>query len=244
MALLPRQVRCPRPRCPQRLRPSLLLRLVASFCPNVADCSTTSGNTASPTKTSRLTAWRLPLAWRRPPSDWPATRSRDPLPQLRPTPQGRHRSGDRRPRPHQGRPDLRAQCRSLYVVPDPQEPPDAQSSRSAVPPTQVPAPVSLPDPSDLRLHACPNPDLVPFPVYVCLNGREWLARQMDQAKLHYVRRDNTFTWLEDLDQRRPCSTSRRRPTGRSCWTPAALAANPAQSGDPGAVSLQLLLVGQ
>ena len=38
----------------------------------------------------------------------------------------------------------------------------------------------------------------PFRVYVCLNGREWLARQMDQAKLHYVRRDNTFTWVEDV----------------------------------------------
>jgi hypothetical protein len=40
----------------------------------------------------------------------------------------------------------------------------------------------------------------PFRVYVCLNGREWLARQMDQAKLRYVQRDNTFTWLEDLAQ--------------------------------------------
>jgi hypothetical protein len=40
----------------------------------------------------------------------------------------------------------------------------------------------------------------PFRVYVCINGREWLARQMDQAKLRYVRRDNTFTWLEDIAQ--------------------------------------------
>jgi hypothetical protein len=40
----------------------------------------------------------------------------------------------------------------------------------------------------------------PFRVYVCLNGREWLARQMDQAKLHYVRRANTFTWVEDVAQ--------------------------------------------
>jgi hypothetical protein len=40
----------------------------------------------------------------------------------------------------------------------------------------------------------------PFRVWVCINGREWLARQMDQAKLHYVRRDNTFTWLEDVAQ--------------------------------------------
>ena len=40
----------------------------------------------------------------------------------------------------------------------------------------------------------------PFRVYVCLNGREWLARQLDQAQLHYVRRDNTCTWLEDIAQ--------------------------------------------
>jgi hypothetical protein len=40
----------------------------------------------------------------------------------------------------------------------------------------------------------------PFHVWVCLNGREWLARQMDQAKLPYVRRDNTFTWVEDVAQ--------------------------------------------
>ncbi len=38
----------------------------------------------------------------------------------------------------------------------------------------------------------------PFHVHVCLNGRAWLARQLDQAKLHYVKRNNTFTWLEDV----------------------------------------------
>jgi hypothetical protein len=40
----------------------------------------------------------------------------------------------------------------------------------------------------------------PFRIYVCLNGREWLARQMDQAGLHYCKRKNTFTWLEDIAQ--------------------------------------------
>jgi hypothetical protein len=40
----------------------------------------------------------------------------------------------------------------------------------------------------------------PFRVYICINGREWLARQMDQVGLHYVRRKNTFTWLEDVAQ--------------------------------------------
>lgn len=37
----------------------------------------------------------------------------------------------------------------------------------------------------------------PFTVDVCLNGREWLARQMDKAGLKYVQRDNCFTWVED-----------------------------------------------
>ena len=32
----------------------------------------------------------------------------------------------------------------------------------------------------------------PFTVQVCLNGREWLARQMDRAGLPYVRHDNCF----------------------------------------------------
>jgi hypothetical protein len=40
----------------------------------------------------------------------------------------------------------------------------------------------------------------PFRISVCLNGREWLARQMDQAGLHYCKRKNTFTWLEDVAQ--------------------------------------------
>jgi hypothetical protein len=38
----------------------------------------------------------------------------------------------------------------------------------------------------------------PFRVDVCLNGREWLARQLDDARLKYVRRKNTFTGLEDV----------------------------------------------
>jgi hypothetical protein len=40
----------------------------------------------------------------------------------------------------------------------------------------------------------------PFRVYVRLNGRAWLARPMDQARLHYLRWDNTFTWLEGVAQ--------------------------------------------
>lgn len=38
----------------------------------------------------------------------------------------------------------------------------------------------------------------PFNLHVCLNGREWLARQMDAAGLGYVRRDNCFVELQDV----------------------------------------------
>ncbi len=38
----------------------------------------------------------------------------------------------------------------------------------------------------------------PFSVKVCLNGREWLARQMDAAGLAYRRQGNCFPWIEDF----------------------------------------------
>jgi hypothetical protein len=40
----------------------------------------------------------------------------------------------------------------------------------------------------------------PFDVQICLNGREWLARQMDAAGLGYQRADNCFTSVEDFAQ--------------------------------------------
>jgi hypothetical protein len=40
----------------------------------------------------------------------------------------------------------------------------------------------------------------PFSIQICINGREWLARRMDQAGLAYQRRDNTFTWIEDIEE--------------------------------------------
>ncbi len=38
----------------------------------------------------------------------------------------------------------------------------------------------------------------PFALQVCLNGRAWLARQLDAAGLGYTRRDNKFTDLADF----------------------------------------------
>ena len=40
----------------------------------------------------------------------------------------------------------------------------------------------------------------PFAIHACINGRHWLARQLDQAGIGYVQRENCFTWLEDVAQ--------------------------------------------
>jgi hypothetical protein len=37
----------------------------------------------------------------------------------------------------------------------------------------------------------------PFSMQVGLNGREWLARQMDGEGMKYARKDNCFPWVED-----------------------------------------------
>ncbi len=39
----------------------------------------------------------------------------------------------------------------------------------------------------------------PFLIHICLNGHEWLARQMDAKGLRYRRADNRFTWIEDFE---------------------------------------------
>lgn len=38
----------------------------------------------------------------------------------------------------------------------------------------------------------------PLNLHVYINGREWLARQMDRAGLAYERRLNCFTWIKDV----------------------------------------------
>ena len=38
----------------------------------------------------------------------------------------------------------------------------------------------------------------PYLIHICINGHEWLARQMDQKDLAYRKADNRFTWIEDM----------------------------------------------
>ncbi len=37
----------------------------------------------------------------------------------------------------------------------------------------------------------------PFSIQICVNGREWLAHQMDALGVGYLRQDNCFPWIED-----------------------------------------------
>jgi hypothetical protein len=41
---------------------------------------------------------------------------------------------------------------------------------------------------------------LPFNTHIVINGREWLARQLDSKRLNYQRADNCFPWIEDFDR--------------------------------------------
>jgi hypothetical protein len=40
----------------------------------------------------------------------------------------------------------------------------------------------------------------PFSIQICMNGRTWLARQMDHAGIRYQQHDNCFPWVADWGQ--------------------------------------------
>jgi hypothetical protein len=40
----------------------------------------------------------------------------------------------------------------------------------------------------------------PFSIQICLNGREWLGRQMDKEGIAYRQEDNCFPWIADLER--------------------------------------------
>jgi len=41
---------------------------------------------------------------------------------------------------------------------------------------------------------------LPFGIQICINGREWLARTMDQVGLGYRRRENCFVAIDDVER--------------------------------------------
>jgi hypothetical protein len=67
----------------------------------------------------------------------------------------------------------------------------------------------------------------PFNIQVCINGREWLSRQMDQAGIAYQRRDNCFTWIEDPQKTQELMDDQLRTSWPSLLRDIARTLNPA-----------------
>jgi hypothetical protein len=69
----------------------------------------------------------------------------------------------------------------------------------------------------------------PFTVGVCINGREWLSRQMDRAELGYVRRENCFTDLADVGRAQSLMDEQLKTDWKSVLDGIIAAAHPAHA---------------
>src|SRR6266446_8466374 len=70
---------------------------------------------------------------------------------------------------------------------------------------------------------------LPFPIQICLNGREWLARMMDQNRIRYRRDDNCFSWIEHIDQAQRLMNRQLRISWRKALAAIVRQLNPAHS---------------
>jgi hypothetical protein len=68
---------------------------------------------------------------------------------------------------------------------------------------------------------------MPLPIQICINGREWLSRQLDAARIGYVRRDNTFIWLKNKDRAQQLLDQQVKADWRKLLDDIALYLNPA-----------------
>jgi hypothetical protein len=66
----------------------------------------------------------------------------------------------------------------------------------------------------------------PFAIEVYVNGREWLARQMDKEKLGYVRQDNCFPWIEDYGRAQELLNEQLKTNWEAALSPFARRLNP------------------
>jgi len=67
----------------------------------------------------------------------------------------------------------------------------------------------------------------PFPIQVCVNGREWLSRRLDGAGITYRRRENGFTWIDDPRKAQDIMDGMLRTNWPDFLTPIAKRLNPA-----------------
>ena len=69
----------------------------------------------------------------------------------------------------------------------------------------------------------------PFTMQVCLNGREWLTRQLDQAGVGYVRQENCIVAVEDLAKAQALLDEQRRVNWPQLLDELARQSNPLES---------------
>jgi hypothetical protein len=70
----------------------------------------------------------------------------------------------------------------------------------------------------------------PFTLQVGLNGREWLARQLDTAGLSYRRQDNCITWVEDVARAQALLDEQLRVNWAQALGALGAAVHPSQAG--------------
>jgi len=66
----------------------------------------------------------------------------------------------------------------------------------------------------------------PFAIHIYVNGREWLARQMDKEGLGYVRQDNCFPWIENYPRAQQLLDRQLKTNWEACLSPFARRLNP------------------
>jgi hypothetical protein len=59
----------------------------------------------------------------------------------------------------------------------------------------------------------------PFLIQICLNGREWLGRQMDKEGIAYRQEDNCFPWIGDLERAQAMMDEQHRTDWPGLLTP-------------------------
>jgi hypothetical protein len=79
----------------------------------------------------------------------------------------------------------------------------------------------------------------PFTMHICLNGREWLARQMDAEGIGYLRRDNCFVQVANVERAQQLLDQQLRVSWTSLLNRIAQQAHPAQKTLFGRHSLDL-----
>lgn len=71
----------------------------------------------------------------------------------------------------------------------------------------------------------------PYTIRVCINGREWLARQMTAAGIGYERRDNCFPWIADVAAAQALMDEQLRLSWRAVLQDLAVELNPIYERD-------------